>query len=200
MNAPLLLALLGIGGGALLLASRASGSSTAPPSSPSPAPPGRPTALDLARAELGATEVPLGSNTGGRVSVYLARSGFSAAPWCAAFISFILAEAGITLLPYSARVAALVASARAIGRWRDVDAGHSPAPGDLAVFRRSGQDPRQGGDGHIAMVESAGGGLYAAIGGNEADAVRRTVRALSGDPALVGWIALPEAAAFGASA
>ena len=94
---------------------------------------------------------------------------------------------------WRAAVAELVADARGTSTWHDVSEGVSPAPGDLLVMGRSGQDPRHGGTGHVAIVDEVaeGGGLWT-IGGNESDAVRRTLRgaatAADEEAPIVGWI------------
>jgi hypothetical protein len=90
-------------------------------------------------------------------------------------------------------VAELVADARGTSAWHDVSDAVSPAPGDLLVMGRSGQDPWHGGTGHVAIVDEVaeGGGLWT-IGGNESDAVRRTLRgvgtAADQEAPIVGWI------------
>lgn len=52
-------------------------------------------ALAVAQQELGVQEVPLGSNTGPRVSQYLKAAGITfPAPWCAAFVTWCYDRVG----------------------------------------------------------------------------------------------------------
>lgn len=176
--------------------------------------------LALAELELGVAEVPAGSNTGPDVRRYLAgcvrggrRLGLSAGAWCAAFASWCVWSArgeraslldaqewpgGLPDLPpigYRAAVSELVADARATGRWHLRGDGE-PQPGDLLVLARAGQDPRVGGSGHVVFVEhqaDEGTGWWC-VGGNEQNAVRRTLRGDGGlhdraEP-VIGWIDL----------
>lgn len=163
-------------------------------------------ALEVAVAELGVHEVPgVGSNP--RISAYLdgavrgpsrARVGLTddSTSWCAAFASWcahVAAKPGESVPhEWRASVRELVEDARASGAWRDAK-GYEPKVGDLAIFGRDGQDPRKGGHGHVARVETPPdeAGAYVTIGGNESDSVKRTARGIS-DPTLVGWIAYPD--------
>lgn len=109
--------------------------------------------------------------------------------WCAAFASWCALGTGGAGAPHGWRISVreLVEDARESGAWRDV-AGYTPVAGDLAIFARAGEDPRKGGRGHVARVESVSADGYTTIGGNEGNAVRRTER-LRADPSLVGWVA-----------
>lgn len=165
-------------------------------------------ALAIAIGELGVSEEPIGSNTGVKVREYLlgcVRGGkplrLAVAPWCAAFVGWQDAIARLraqSASDYSeppcrwrAAVAELVADAREAGAWQPVG-DYVPAPGDLAVFRRNGQDPTKGGEGHVARVETSPDvhGFYTTIGGNEDHRVARTKRTVK-DPELLGWIRYP---------
>ena len=85
--------------------------------------------LDIARSQLGVTENPPGSNNVLYNDWYYGRdvSG-SAYPWCAAFTSWVLDQAGIAGFKgvYTPTVANLFKNA---GRWHT-----TPEPGDLAFF------------------------------------------------------------------
>jgi hypothetical protein len=148
------------------------------------------------------------------------RLGLTAGAWCAAFASWcvweaaherlredlrdlaVLAEAwdaheyiesmSDAPIGYRASVAELYRDAVATGAWRDVQAGEAPQVGDLLVMRRGIGDPRTGGEGHVAIVdEESGLGGWWAIGGNEGDAVRRTLRRFGDtEEPIVGWIVL----------
>jgi hypothetical protein len=116
--------------------------------------------------------------------------------WCASSASWCLAKVlrdGDTP-PHGWRcsVRELVEDARALGTWRDISSGYEPALGDLAILRRvTGQDPRTGGQGHVARVSRRlEGGLYATLGGNEGNEWRYTMRAVD-DGRTVGWVVYP---------
>jgi hypothetical protein len=57
-----------------------------------------------------------------------------------------------------------------MGTYRDASTGYRPRPGDLCFYPRAGQDPRTGGQGHVAActIAPTAGGAYQTIGGNEA--------------------------------
>lgn len=92
---------------------------------------------------------------------------------------------------YRAAVSELVADARTSGSWRDRSTGYRPQPGDLAIFKRAGGDPRFGGSGHVSRVAVVGPAVFETIGGNEANRVRYASCRFD-DPSLVGWIVYPE--------
>lgn len=178
-------------------ASRGAAPTEAPPAA-APAPSGCEGVLAAARAELeaGVREEPPGSNDGPALRRYGARlhaAGGTWAPgwaWCALF-AWQCADAAGVPLPPAVAVHVLVEWARAAGQWHERDA--VPQPGWLAIFARGGHDPRHGGEGHVAVVESYDEHGYVTIGGNEGDRVRRTARSLAAETpgnGLVGWIAL----------
>ncbi len=98
---------------------------------------------------------------------------------------------GYPPIGYRAAVSELVTDARATNKWWAVEGGYTPKAGDLAIWRRAGQDPRTGGSGHVEFVEIApdGYGAWTGVGGNEGDAVRRETHSIH-DHDLVGWICL----------
>lgn len=173
------------------------------PKPEAPAPLGE-RALAWSLEQLGRGEEPPGSNGGPWVRELLAPCrrrgseawlGLAAGNWCAAFASSamsIVLEPGETPPHgYRAAVAELVADARAAGAWHDVAEGAPVWPGDLAIFRRDGQDPRTGGTGHVGRVEELHqDGGYTTIDGNHQNAVGRVERRLM-DADLVGFIAYP---------
>lgn len=158
-------------------------------------------ALERARAEVGVHETP-GPGTTPRVAEYLAGcvrndrplglGGSDSPAWCAAFAGWCERDLP-GALPWRAAVRETWSDAvlRGLARSRD----YRPRPGDLAVFARAGGDPRRGGPGHVARVETGvdDAGSFATIGGNEGGAahhggeVLRTPRNVS-DPSLVGFI------------
>ena len=153
--------------------------------------------LARAIAEIGVAEVP-GSRSNPRIDEYLSvcergghllgLRGDDQFSWCAAFASWCGLPPGMR--PRAA-VAELVTDARLRGYWRDNSTWHDPKPGDLAIYARNGQDPRTGGQGHVNRVEHVemANGVYGAIGGNEDNAVRRSVHHRMDNP--VGWIVYP---------
>jgi uncharacterized protein (TIGR02594 family) len=112
-------------------------------------------------SQVGVVEAPIGSNRGTEVDAYLRPSGLSAVPWCAAFVSWCLKEAGYALPVYHVSAAKLLRYAL-----RPVV---SPAqPGD--VFGWVNPD----GTGHVGFVIGAGDALdmVATCEGNSANRVR----------------------------
>lgn len=160
---------------------------------PAPAPTAPPdlAAAHLAKAlgELGVHETPGPASTA-RIDEYLAVALRGGKPlglrgddqfsWCACFASWCGLPPGMT--PRAA-VVELVADAKGLGLWRDNAVWHDPQPGDLAIYATGGVPH------HVNRVELAPwGGHFGAVGGNEANAVRRSTRALT-EP--VGWITYP---------
>jgi hypothetical protein len=158
---------------------------------------GQPSALaaeHLARAlgELGVHETPGPSSTA-RIDEYLAVAlrgghplglhGDDQFSWCACFASWCGLPPGMT--PRAA-VVELVSDAKGLGLWRDNAVWHDPQPGDLAIYATGGVPH------HVNRVEEPRavgmGAAFVAVGGNEANAVRRSIRKLT-EP--VGWIVYP---------
>jgi hypothetical protein len=170
----------------------------------------------------GVHEEPAHANRGPEIDGYLrgcvrrgTPAGVLGVPWCAAFASACVwraaygEEAATRALAWSSlrrvasgmgppvgwrlAVAELIADARGTGTWHDASEGLGARPGDMLVMGRSGHDPRAGGEGHVAIVEEvAKDGGICTIGGNEADAVQRTLRgaATLADEVnpIMGWI------------
>ena len=105
----------------------------------------------IAEQELaaGVAEIPLGSNRGPRIDEYLYPTGLRGVAWCAAFESWCrrkgLRPGESNPLGYNAAVARLWAAAAEAGLARSPQ--YVPQPGDAAIWRRAGQDPRSGGEG-----------------------------------------------------
>jgi hypothetical protein len=150
------------------------------------------THLARALAEVGQREIP-GPKSNPRIDEYLALCvrggkllglrGDDQFSWCAAFASWCGLPPG--MVPRAA-VAELVTDSRKLGLWRD--AGHIPKAGDLAIYARAGGDPRKGGLGHVNRVISVSDVFFKAVGGNEADSVKLSERALT-EP--VGFVVYP---------
>ena len=155
-------------------------------------------ALVVALAELaaGVREDPMGSNRGTRVDEYTYPTGLRGVAWCETFESWCRRRALVAgeanPLGYNAAVASLwrAAIVGPVGYARPPQ--WAPAVGDVAIFRRANQDPRTGGEGHVARVETTpdGYGAFTAIAGNSANAVSRETHSVH-DPDLVGWISQP---------
>lgn len=157
-----------------------------------PAPVRRPV-LEVALSYLGQGETPARSNAGPFVARCLAgavrggrKVGLRSGNWCAAFVGLCDSEAGVSRT-WRCAVHELVTDARAAGTWRDIAEGYEPAPGDLVVYRRDGQDPRRGGLGHVGYVAGSEGGVLLSVEGNKGDRVA-DVRTLLPEPAIVGWV------------
>jgi CHAP domain len=153
--------------------------------------------LGVARGYVGWKED--GPNRGAIVSASLAgcvRDGRpigirEGVPWCAGFVGLCDFEAHAEHT-WRAAVHELVSDAVLAKTWREFGS-YIPQPGDLAIFKRDGRDPRAFGEGHVDRVEVSpdASGVITTIGGNVGDAVvRRTWRI--GEEArgneLVGWI------------
>ncbi len=116
--------------------------------------------------------------------------------WCAAIRSFLVFLAGYwtgdadrRACPHGYRcsVRELVEDARARKTLRPADGSYLPREGDAAVWKRNGQNPLEGGEGHVATVV-VGGQRFVTIGGNERDALRESGH-MVGELDLVAFIA-----------
>lgn len=180
------------------------------PDLPSPARTAGEMALQAALVELEAGAREVGNNGGATVARYFAGCvrggkplGISSGSWCAAFAGWcddhakraLVAVGAAPTVPclWRGAVWELIEDARRSGAWREAGE-YVPVPGDLAVFRRAGYDPRTPpGLGHVGRVETApdDSGRYTTIDGNSgaaSDRVARVERTV-GDMDLCGWIA-----------
>lgn len=169
-------------------------------------------AAAVAELERGAREEPPGTNGGPDIERYLSGCvrggrpiGIKTGAWCAAFAGWCDHEAQRAMraanpgsaptppVEWRAAVWELVEDARRSGAWREVGE-YSPLAGDLAIYKRSGQDPRhQGHLGHVGRVEVPppdAAGRYTTIDGNSGPGGYRVARVEHHLPeaALVGWI------------
>lgn len=155
------------------------------------------TPLDVARSYIGWRED--GTNRGAIVRASLAgcmRDGrplgvHEGVPWCAGFVGLCDFEAHAQYT-WRAAVHELVSDAALTHLWHEFGE-YVPRPGDLAIFKRGGKDPRAFGEGHVEFVEVApdSSGLLTTIGGNVNDAVVRRVWRIGEESRgneLVGWI------------
>lgn len=116
----------------------------------------------VAAAEVGVTESPANSNRVKYNDWYYGRQVRGAAyPWCAAFVSWVLAQAGAgALAARSASCPAIKSDAQRRGIYHSGAAGI--APGDLVLY----QFDRDADPDHIGIVESVSGSSITAIEGN----------------------------------
>jgi surface antigen len=127
-------------------------------------------ALAVAEGEIGQAEQPPGSNDSPRIATYRAavQGSVVGQPWCAYFVSWCAAQAGVPLGDHGqgfGAVSQIEDWARSSGRLLPASA--KPRPGDLILF----------GTAHVGMVESvAADGTITTVEGNTGDAVRRRVR------------------------
>lgn len=114
--------------------------------------------LQVARAELGYTESPAGSNR----TKYGAWFGLDGQPWCMMLVQWVFAQANAAeLLPArTASCGALMRAAKAAGCW--VTFGYRP--GDVAIYDFPGGAATD----HCGIVESVGAAGIMAIEGNTA--------------------------------
>ena len=105
--------------------------------------------LDVARAELGTTESPAGSNR----TKYGKWMGLDGQPWCMSFVQWCFAQAGRPLPCKTGSCSALL-------RWYQANqpdrVTQTPQPGDIVIYSF----------GHTGIVESAAGSTFTAIEGN----------------------------------
>ena len=155
------------------------------------------TPLDIAQGFVGWKET--GLNQGDLVRRSLARCVrdgrplgiIEGVPWCAAFVGLCDHLAGAQHT-WRASVREIVSDAVIARTWREAS-DYEPSPGDLAIFKRDGKDPRLGAEGHVERVERCDANSVTTIGGNVGDQVVRHVLSL-GTPDLVGWIVRHESA------
>jgi len=131
-------------------------------------------ALSIAAGELGAEEVPKGSNRGPRIEVY--QRGYAGLEylvgqrWCARFARWCI-ETAAQQLKVPSPFATWKSDLASALKWRDQARLRrcwtpDPAPG------RVGLHLSDSGAGHVVLVAKVGGDLVASIGGNEGNAVR----------------------------
>lgn len=105
--------------------------------------------LEVARAELGTTESPAGSNR----TKYGRWMGLDGQPWCMSFVQWCFAQAGRPL-PFK------TGSCSALLRWYQANqperVTQKPQPGDIVIYSF----------GHTGIVESVSGNIATVIEGN----------------------------------
>jgi uncharacterized protein (TIGR02594 family) len=132
--------------------------------------------MKVARAEMGVTENPVGSNP--RIEAYHASTEGGAAddavPWCASFVNFCVEAAGVR-----------GTRSKAARAWLDwgVDAGDF-VPGCIVVLRR-GSPPK----GHVGFFAGFESGRIKLLGGNQGNQV--AVASFDVDRVLARRLAAP---------
>lgn len=143
---------------------------------PAPAAPADPASARLlaaAQTQVGQAEEPPGSNDSPAIARYrdAVAGAVAGAPWCAYFVSWAAAQAGVPLGEEGqgfGAVADVTAWAQRTGRL--LAPGAAPAPGDLMLF----------GDRHMGIVESVNAdGSLTTVEGNHRDRVDRVQRSPS---------------------
>ena len=164
----------------------AMGATTAPTASLAVAGGGTPAGqamVNLARAEIGVTEQPPGSNESPRIAQFRQATAGAPGPgpWCAYFVSWAARSAGVPIGDAGqgfGRVDDVWAWAQSAGKAIPAGSGQ-PQPGDLIVW-----------DEHIGIVESVGAdGSIRTIEGNSSDSVAQRSYGSDGGSA-VGFVRL----------
>lgn len=110
--------------------------------------------LNIARADLGYTESPAGSNK----TKYGKWYGLDGQPWCMMAVQYWFDKAGMPLPYRTASCPALVTYAKKVGKWHTT----SFKPGDIVLYDFN----LNGGADHVGIVESAAARSITAIEGN----------------------------------
>ena len=113
-------------------------------------------------------------------------------PWCAAFVSAVGAELGLTgtLLP-ECSCARMLALYQAAGRWVEDDA-YVPRPGDVIFYgwADGGEGDYRGAPDHVGLVADCDGAAMSVVEGNFRNAV--TLRALPVNARYIRGYAVPD--------
>lgn len=108
-------------------------------------------------------------------------------PWCAIFVSWCAAQAGLPedSLPKHASCTWARERFRELGRWHGPD--YQPSPGDLVYFDWDGS----GDCDHVGIVKSCNGLSFTTIEGNSGGALRQNIY-LAGSGVVAGFAEIPE--------
>ena len=132
--------------------------------------------ITIAESQLGYKE------TGKNQTKYGQWFGMNGQPWCAMFVSWCLAQAGVKGIK-SAAVSGLLSQAQAQGRFMPKGT-YVPGRGDIFLNKSSGQS-------HTGFVTGASDSSFTTIEGNYSDKVSKTTRSLN-DKGLTGFFALTD--------
>lgn len=136
-----------------------------PPAQAAPGPPGEPTWLAIARREICTREAALGAQSNPRIVEYHQATSLRAQderePWCAAFVSWVLEQAGVR-------------STRSAWAKSYLDWGTAldhPRLGAITVFHRGSGPPSGRGTGHVGLLIEDRGDNIGLLGGNQGNHV-----------------------------
>lgn len=120
--------------------------------------------LDIARAELGTTESPAGSNNVKYNTAYYGREVYDGLwetefPWCVVFLWWCFRQAGAAELFYGG---SKTASCRQLLSYHKRQAVTDYQPGDIIFYNFHGKTTAE----HVGICESAGGSSIVTIEGN----------------------------------
>ena len=140
----------------------------------------------------GVHEDPPHSNRSPRIDQYRRGIGSPGENWCGfgfCYAGYSALQPG-EILPhaYSGRVAEIVRT----GTFHPKGDGYAPRLGDGAIYKRGGQDPTKGGNGHIGRVTVLPDaiGRFEDIEANSGDAWAQRVHQLD-EPDFLGWLEYP---------
>lgn len=139
--------------------------------------------LDIARAELGTCESPLGSNNGSAIRKYKAATWLDPDdgwPWCNAFVDWVWEKAVGKSVCRSAGCNYTYDWAKANGFLVS-----DPMPGDAAILDYDGDGDYD----HITFVEKVNKTTITVVGGNQTNCVTRTNYDKS---KVVSYVRLPD--------
>lgn len=120
-------------------------------------------------------------------------------PWCAAFISAVAQEMGMTDIIYpECGCDAMINLYKAVGRWREAD-DYSPSVGDIIFYdwQDSGYGDNTGSADHVGFVYARSGNSMTIIEGNISDSVN--FRTLSENGRYIRGYGLPNYSAKAAA-
>jgi len=121
--------------------------------------------------EVARTELASGPNVGGQKYIL----GSEKIPWCAAFVSYVLKQAGAPFTGgagengyYIPAVASVRSYFENAGTFHPARSGYVPQPGDIAIYKE-GKKPFES---HVNIVVSVDGLKFTTIGGNESNSIK----------------------------
>lgn len=118
--------------------------------------------LDLARGELGVTELPPSSNNVKYNTAYYGREVAGSYPWCAVFVWWVFRQAGASDLYYGGQKTAYCPTLLSYHKGLGQGVHGNYQPGDIVFFNFSGGT----GASHVGICESWDGENITTIDGN----------------------------------
>ena len=112
-------------------------------------------------------------------------------PWCAAFVSYVLKQAGVTFTGGAGENGYYIPSVASVRSYFEASpntyhparSGYVPQPGDIVIFQE-GIEPWAS---HVNIVISVDGSKMTTIGGNEGNKVSQNVISNYNDPYITGF-------------